>query len=63
MIGQCIAQLGIKGVEPRDLIDLIDGYQLGGVDCANKELKGLQWGFLFQHIVVNPSRAGGVGGQ
>jgi hypothetical protein len=34
-------KLGVRGVEPRDLIDLIDGYQLGDHGCVNEELKGI----------------------
>lgn len=41
LIGQRVTELGVKGVEPRDLIDFIDGYQLGGHGCVNKELKGI----------------------
>ena len=41
VIGQRIEELGVRGVEPRDLIDLIDGYHLGGHGCVNKELKGI----------------------
>ena len=40
LIGCRITELGVKGVEPRDLIDLIDGYQLGGYGSVNRELKG-----------------------
>ena len=40
VIGHHMAELGVKGVEPRELIDLIDGYTLGGHGCVDKTLKG-----------------------
>ena len=33
-------QFGVKGVEPSDLIDIVDEYTLGYYGRANKELKG-----------------------
>ena len=44
-----MAELGVKGVEPRELIDLIDGYTLGGHGCVDKKLKGKV--LLLCHIV------------
>jgi D-cysteine desulfhydrase family pyridoxal phosphate-dependent enzyme len=40
VIGQCMEKLGVRGVEPRDLIDLIDG-RLGDHGFVNEELKEL----------------------
>ena len=49
VIGHHMAELGVKGVEPRELIDLIDGYTLGGHGCVDKTLKGKV--LLLCHIV------------
>ena len=40
LIGHHMAELGVSGVEPRELIDIIDGYTLGGHGCVDKHLKG-----------------------
>ena len=39
-------ELGLKGVEPRDLIDIMDSHTLGGHGNVNKELKGEWWDLI-----------------
>ena len=64
LIGQRVTELGVKGVEPRDLIDFIDGYQLGGHGCVNKELKGTPpTQSRESYRTLTPFRAGGLSGQ
>ena len=35
-----IAELGVRGMEPCEVIDIIDGYTLGGHGCEDQHLKG-----------------------
>lgn len=45
-IGSQMEELGLKGVEPRDLIDIMDSHTLGGHGNVNKELKGEWWDLI-----------------
>ena len=40
IVRHSMTKLGVKGVEPHDIIDIIDEHTLGGHGCVNKELKG-----------------------
>ena len=40
VLGQKLQTMGVEGVEPRDLIDVIDDHIEGGYGIASRELKG-----------------------